>query len=131
MRYPNLRYGKREELAYYAMAWPGDNLARFLRRDERTVRDWLSGRTRVPWWVPELLRLKRMEAEVRHQQMGFGTLPPRLGVVSGDVIALAQPPKEKPAHGGLSELAPAAISGSTHREAAPVLGSGPGMSILA
>lgn len=96
MRYPNLRYGNPAELAYYAMAWPGPSLARFLRRDERTVRDWLSGRTRVPWWVPEILRLKRMEAELRHQQMGMGTLAPRLGIVSADVIALAQPNEKKP-----------------------------------
>jgi hypothetical protein len=78
------------------MAWPGPRLARFLRRDERTVRDWLSGRTRVPWWVPEILRLTRLEAELRHQQMGMGSLAPRLGLVSADVIALPQAQKEKP-----------------------------------
>jgi hypothetical protein len=96
VRYPNLRYGNPAELAYYAMAWPGKNLARFLRRDERTVKDWLSGRTRVPWWVPEILRLKRMEAELRHQQMGMGKLAPRLGVVTADVLTLAQPVIQKP-----------------------------------
>jgi hypothetical protein len=90
MRYPNLRYGNPTEFAYYAMAYPGDNLARMLRRDERTVKDWLSGRTRVPWWVPEILRLKRMEAELRHRQMGMGKLLPRLGIVSADVISLPQ-----------------------------------------
>lgn len=100
MRYPNLRYGNPTEFAYYAMAWPGPRLARFLRRDERTVRDWLSGRRPVPWWVPEILRLKRMEAELRHQQMGMGTLAPKLGIVSADVIALAQPNAQRPAHGG-------------------------------
>jgi hypothetical protein len=92
VRYPNLRYGNPTELAYYAAFW-GDvaRLAKFLRRDQRTVRDWLSGRARVPWWVPEMLRLKRMEAELRHQQMGMGALAPRLGVVSGNVITLARP----------------------------------------
>lgn len=88
MRYPNLRYGNPTEMAYYAMGMPRPTLARILRRDERTVRDWLSGRTRVPWWEPEILRLKRMEAEIRHKQMGMGTLAPLLGVVSADVIAL-------------------------------------------
>lgn len=91
MRYPNLRYGNPTEMAYYAMGRPLADLARSLRRDERTVRDWLSGRQRVPWWVPEILRLKRMEAELRHQQMGMGTLGPRLGVVNAAVITLAQP----------------------------------------
>jgi hypothetical protein len=93
VRYPNLRYGNPTEMAYYAMGVPLPDLARQLRRDTRTVGDWLKGRTRVPWWVPEILRLKRMEAELRHKQMGMGTLPPMLGVVSADVIALA-PPKE-------------------------------------
>jgi hypothetical protein len=91
LRYPNLRYGNPTEMKYYAIAHPLPSLARMLRRDERTVRDWLSGRTRVPWWVPEILRLKRMEAELRHQQMGMGTLPPLLGLVGADVIELARP----------------------------------------
>jgi hypothetical protein len=45
-----------------------------------------------------------MEAELRHQQMGMGTLAPRLGIVSADVLTLAQPatqdaqpPKVQPA----------------------------------
>jgi hypothetical protein len=50
MRYPNRRYGNPTELAYYAMAYPDiEDLARMLRRDVRTVRDWINGRTRVPW----------------------------------------------------------------------------------
>lgn len=102
MRYPNLRYGNPTEFAYYAMGVPLADLARRLRRDERTVRDWLSGRTRVPWWVPELLRLKRMESDLRHRQMGMGALPARLGVVGAEVIALAPQDDKKPAHGGLS-----------------------------
>lgn len=99
MRYPNLRYGNPTEFAYYAMGLPRPTLARILRRDERTVRDWLSGRTRVPWWVPELLRLKHMEADLRHRQMGMGPLPARLGVVSGSVLALASTDEKKPQEG--------------------------------
>lgn len=91
MRYPNLRYGNPTELAYYAMGLPLADLARRLRRDERTVKDWISGRTRVPWWVPEILRLKRMEADLRHRQMGMGAMPARLGVVAADVLELSQP----------------------------------------
>lgn len=92
MRYPNLRYGNPTELAYYAAFWGSvPSLAKFLRRDERTVRDWINGRARVPWWVPEILRLKRMEAELRHQQMGMGRLAPKLGIVSADVLTLPQP----------------------------------------
>lgn len=101
MRYPNLRYGNPTELAYYAMGKTNAALARMLRRDERTVRDWLSGRQRVPWWVPEILRLKRMEADLRHRQMGMGALAPSLGIVGADVITLAQPETKKPQDGGL------------------------------
>ena len=96
MRYPNLRYGNPTEMAYYAMNVPLPTLAKRLRRDERTVRDWLSARTRVPWWVPEILRLQRMEADLRHRQMNLGALAPILGVVSADVIALPTPDAKKP-----------------------------------
>jgi hypothetical protein len=89
VRYPNLRYGNPTEFAYYAMGVPLHDLARRLRRDERTVRDWLTGRTRVPWWVPEMMRLKRLEADLRHRQMGMGPLVAKLGLATGDVISLA------------------------------------------
>jgi len=91
VRYPNLRYGNPTEMAYYAMGKTPRDLARSLRRDERTVKDWLSGKTKVPWWVPEILRLKRMEADLRHRQMGMGPLYAKLGIVSADVIALPTP----------------------------------------
>jgi len=94
MRYPNLRYGDPTELAYYAMGRSTADLARELRRDERTVRDWMSGRTRVPWWVPELLRLRRMEHNDVLRQMNIARLP-RLGVVRDNIIELARPPEKK------------------------------------
>jgi hypothetical protein len=71
-------------------------LARMLRRDERTVRDWMTAKNRVPWWVPEILRLKHMEAVERHRQMGLGVLAPRLGIVLGDVVELQRPTRKKP-----------------------------------
>jgi hypothetical protein len=89
VRYPNLRYGNPTELAYYAMGKTPRDLARSLRRDERTVRDWLNGRQRVPWWVPEILRLRRLELDIRQRQMGMGALAPRLGIIGADVIELA------------------------------------------
>lgn len=110
MRYPNLRYGNPTELAHYAMAYPLPNLARMLRRDERTVRDWISGRARVPWWVPEILRLKRMEAELRHQQMGMGKLAPLLGVVGADVIQLPRSAPSVQAVAPVSAPSPVAVA---------------------
>ncbi|RKF33415.1 hypothetical protein BCY88_10170 [Paraburkholderia fungorum] len=68
-------------MAYYAQGRNLKDLARELRRSERSVRDWLSGRERVPWWVPELLRLRDMEHDLRLRQMNIGRLAPRLGVV--------------------------------------------------
>ncbi|HBF50460.1 MAG TPA: hypothetical protein DDX04_08955 [Massilia sp.] len=94
------------------MGVPLADLARRLRRDERTVRDWLSGRTRVPWWVPELMRLKHMEADLRHRQMGFGALAPRLGVVSADVITLADVKKPQDVGLRLVDTAPVALAGT-------------------
>jgi len=95
VRYPNLRYGDRAVLNHYTMGVPLEAVARRLRRDKRTVRDWMTGKTKVPWWVGELLRLQHMEADLRHRQMGMGPLRARLGIVSGDVITLAQPTDEK------------------------------------
>jgi hypothetical protein len=73
MRYPNLRYGNPAEFAYYVRTG-GDDIAavaRTLRRDERTIKDWLSGRQRIPFWVPELLRLRRFEADAWRRRNGY------------------------------------------------------------
>ncbi|KQQ97415.1 hypothetical protein ASF77_05580 [Massilia sp. Leaf139] len=86
------------------MGVPLPILARRLRRDERTVRDWINARTRVPWWVPEILRLQQIEADVRQRQMGMGALAPRLGIVSADVVTLAD--VKKPAQGGPDQAPP-------------------------
>ncbi|ADJ63872.1 conserved hypothetical protein [Herbaspirillum seropedicae SmR1] len=83
---PNLRYGDRDEFVFYADGKSPKTLARMLRRSERSVKDWLDGKSKIPWWVPELLRLRQMEARERHRQMGFTSLPRRLAIVSGDVI---------------------------------------------
>lgn len=99
MRYPNLRYGNPTEMAYYAMGVPLPTLARRLRRDERTVRDWLNARTRVPWWVPEILRLQHMENDLRSRRMGMGALAPRLGIVGAEVLALPAADVKKPQDG--------------------------------
>jgi hypothetical protein len=109
VRYPNLRYGNPVEMRYYAMGRTTADLARSLRRDERTVRDWLSGRARVPWWVPEIMRLRRMELDLRQRQMGMGPLAPLLGIVNADVVTLAQPTdKPAPAPLRLVDVPPAA-----------------------
>jgi hypothetical protein len=98
MRYPNLRYGNPTELRYYFVGMGSDikALARLLRRDERTVKRWLAETQPVPWWVPELLRLRHMEAEERHRQM-FGQPRARsLAVVTHDAqLELRRPADTK------------------------------------
>ncbi len=88
MRYPNLRYGNPTEFAHYVMGRDLKDVARQLRRDEKTVRDWLSGRARVPWWVPELLRLKHLEGEQYRRMLDYYSGQKRsyarLGVVMPD-----------------------------------------------
>jgi hypothetical protein len=95
MRYPNLRYGNPEEFNYYAAGRDAASLANELRRDERTVRDWMTGRTRVPWWVPEILRLRRMEHDEWRRQVGFERLAPQLGIVKADVLEFPRRPEKK------------------------------------
>lgn len=88
MQYPNLRYGNPAAMAHYAM-WYGStaNLAKALRRSERSVHDWLTGRAKIPFWVPELMRLQKMEHDAMVYQMTGRQVTARLGVVSnGQVI---------------------------------------------
>ena len=89
MQYPNRRYGNPAAMRHYAM-WYGSTkeLARALKRSEKSVRDWLSGRARVPWWVPEIMRLQQMEHNDTARQITGRQVGARLGLVaaSGSVI---------------------------------------------
>jgi len=86
MRYPNTRYGNPEELKYYSQGMPIKALAKKLKRSEKSVKQWLSLEKKVPYWVPELLRLWHMERDMTMRQMGFGDQRLKLGLVTGDVI---------------------------------------------
>ena len=82
MRYPNRRYGNPTAMSHYAL-WYGSvpELAKALKRSERSVNDWLSGKSKVPWWVPEIMRLQKMEHDAMVYQMTGRQPSPRLGVV--------------------------------------------------
>lgn len=84
MRYPNKRYGNPAAMAHYAL-WYGDvpTLAKALKRSERSVRDWLSGAAKVPWWVPEIMRLQQMEHNHTAYQITGRQVAARLGVAAG------------------------------------------------
>ena len=93
MRYPNRRYGNPAEMAHYALGYSSiTELSRSLRRDERTVKDWISGKKKVPFWVPELLRLRHMEACEINRQMRIYGPKALLGVLRDNVIELAAQP---------------------------------------
>lgn len=96
MKYPNLRYGNPEQLRYYAASIPLPVLAKRLRRSERSVKDWLEGRAKVPWWVPEILRLQEYESWMTLRQMGVSKTAKRLGLVSADVIDYQDYERKKP-----------------------------------
>lgn len=91
MRYPNTRYGNPTELRYYTQGLSAKEIARQLKRSEKSVTEWLNGNRKIPFWVPELLRLRHMEADLRMRQMGFGEQKRRLGIVNGAVIDFPQP----------------------------------------
>ena len=82
MKYPNLRYGNPTELQYYAMGIPLRSLCYRLRRRERIVRAWLSGEKKIPFWVPELLRLQQMEHEHILWQMNIAPVCAKLGIAN-------------------------------------------------
>ncbi|KDP85606.1 hypothetical protein CF70_012960 [Cupriavidus sp. SK-3] len=79
------------EFEHYATGIPADALARRLRCTSSTVTAWLSGRRAPPWWAAELLRLQEMERLDMARQMGYSKVLPRLGLVRGQVIEMAQP----------------------------------------
>lgn len=86
MRYPNLRYGNPNEFAYYCVGVPHKDMAKRLRRSERSVKDWLSGERKIPWWIPELLRLRRMESVEIARQMRMTPFIVRHGLPTGKIL---------------------------------------------
>jgi hypothetical protein len=90
MKYPNLRYGNPQAMHHYAQGIPLKQLAHKLRRSERAVSDWLKGTKKVPFWVPELLRLQAMEHDHIIYQMGIQPLRKKLGIVqnTGQIVLM-------------------------------------------
>ncbi|MDP3671725.1 MAG: hypothetical protein Q8R69_18790 [Telluria sp.] len=86
MRYPHLRYGNPNEFAYYAIGIPVKDMAKRLRRSERSVKDWLSGKKKMPWWIPELLRLQRMESVERSRQMRMTPIIKRHNLPTAKIV---------------------------------------------
>lgn len=86
MRYPNTRYGSPAEFLYYVQNVPLKIIAKELKRSEKSVKCWISGERKIPWWVPELLRLKHKEHCEQMREMGFKNFRVQLGEVKGQII---------------------------------------------
>jgi hypothetical protein len=98
MKYPTLRYGNPNELAFYAHGRPIKDLARQLRRSERSIRNYLSHAEKMPWWIPEILRLQKMEHDAMLKEMGMQPLRTQLGLVSTEakIIPISPRPLSTP-----------------------------------
>jgi hypothetical protein len=111
MRFPTLRYGNPNEFAAYVQGQPLAAISKRLRRSERSIKDWLTGRKKMPWWVPEIIRLQNMEAAERMRQMNMVPIRAALRLApAGQVLefpAPAAPRASAPASCGF----PAAQSG--------------------
>ncbi len=79
MFHPNARYGNPAEFRAYTAGMSIPQIAKVLHRHPRSIHDWLTGRKRVPYWVPELLRLRHENAMHSLRQMGIN---PRAAVVN-------------------------------------------------
>ena len=84
LKYPNLRYGNPNDLRFYMQGRTVRDIAKRLRRSERTVRNYLDYSEKMPWWVPEILRLSAMEAERRAYQMNMRPVMVRMGIPQPD-----------------------------------------------
>ena len=96
MRYPNLRYGNPNELRHYMQGRSIEDVAKQFKRSPRIFQNYLAGRCPIPWWIPELMRLQRMEFADMMRQHGFAETRQKLGLVRGAVIELQHKIKKPP-----------------------------------
>ncbi|MFJ3046778.1 hypothetical protein ACIPEN_13190 [Herbaspirillum chlorophenolicum] len=104
MRYPNTRYGHHSEFEFWMQGHSIQVIAKRLKRSERSVHDWLTGKRKIPWWVPEILRLQHYEYYDRLRQMGFNPPRRRLAVATADVLAFPKPVAVISSESGASPL---------------------------
>ena len=61
-------------------------MAKRLKRSEKSINNYLLYKTKMPWWIPELLRLQRMEAVERTRQMRMTPIIKRYNLKTGQII---------------------------------------------
>jgi len=98
MRYQSSRYGNPVEFQYYVQGQSPEEIAKRLKRNKHTVQRWLTGKQKMPWWIPEILRLQRLEYDLWMHQVGLGSRRTKLGVARADVIDFPdfRPPIDQP-----------------------------------
>lgn len=75
MKNPSRHWVSATEFERYASGLSRKHLSRLLRRCDRTIRDWQSGRRPIPAWTVQTLRLHQHETKLAYLNM-FGVLPP-------------------------------------------------------
>ncbi|AYR24524.1 MULTISPECIES: hypothetical protein [Herbaspirillum] len=91
MKYPNTRYGHVGELEFWMQGESVRRVAKRLKRSEKTVQYWLTGKNKIPWWVPEILRLQHYEYQDRLRQMGFKPPKTKLAIATADRLTFPTP----------------------------------------
>lgn len=75
MYHPNRRYGNPAALRALTAGLSIKEVARLLHRHPRTVKDWITERRPMPYWVAELLELRHQAALASLRQMGIRLKP--------------------------------------------------------
>jgi predicted transcriptional regulator len=86
MRSSKPRYARHDEFIFYCQGRPVWAIAELLRRSPRTIERYIDGKSKIPWWTAEMLRLLNDEFHERVRQQGMDKIFRKLGVVQGDVI---------------------------------------------
>ncbi len=77
MKNPSRRWVSAIEFDYHTSGLPRTLLTKMLRRCDRTIRDWQTGRRPIPAWTIETLKVYEYERQNAWQQMfELGPAPP-------------------------------------------------------
>ena len=79
-------YASYHEFQFQCQGRPTWAIAQMTRRSVRTIERYLSGTQKIPWWIPEILRLQDQEYFDRTRQQGFNPIRKKLGIVTGELI---------------------------------------------
>jgi len=69
MKNPSRHWVSTIEFEKLSSGLPRKTLARLLRRCDRTIRDWQTGRRPIPAWTVDTLRVHRLETTQAYSEM--------------------------------------------------------------